>query len=141
MVGQAHQDGADLARRQRRDRRRIAEFDDLGRHTPDLGGDVVRQCLDVGRRTALPFVFVHLTLNICCAAQHRDGIVLLAAIYAANPSPGRRLRAWVHPAAASSQSRDRAAQKSPEKQPQENQAFGRFFSRARFGSSAGHCTM
>ena len=59
---QAHQDGADFAwgqRHLRRDRRRIAEFDDLSRQRPGIARSGRRQCLLLSRVIALPFEFVH----------------------------------------------------------------------------------
>ena len=61
---QAHQDGADFAWRQRRpwrDRRRVADSDDLSRHPRLVAGESFGQCLSVGR--AVPFELVHLMRN------------------------------------------------------------------------------
>ncbi len=63
---QAHQDGADFAWRQRRpwrDRRRVADSDDLSRHPRLAAGEGFGQCLLVGRATAVPFELVHLMRN------------------------------------------------------------------------------
>ena len=46
-------------RRAWRDRRRVADIDDLGRQFRQLAGDGFGQCLLVGRVTALPFELVH----------------------------------------------------------------------------------
>ncbi|WGR96282.1 hypothetical protein MTX20_23010 [Bradyrhizobium sp. ISRA435] len=60
---QADHDGADfvvIERGRRRDGRGLAEFNHLARKTRQLYGNVVGQCLLVGRKTALPFILVHL---------------------------------------------------------------------------------
>ena len=59
---QAHQDGTDFARRERdprRNRRRVADLDDLARYPRQLARDVLGQDLLVGRSRALPFKLVH----------------------------------------------------------------------------------
>jgi hypothetical protein len=59
---QAHQDGADFALGQRRlgrDRRCVADLDDLGRHVRQIAGDGIGQCFLVSRFTAVPFELVH----------------------------------------------------------------------------------
>jgi len=43
----------------RRDRRRIAKFDDLARQWRGIAGGGLGQCLDVSRVMALPFELVH----------------------------------------------------------------------------------
>jgi hypothetical protein len=80
---QAHQDGANLVRaqrRRRRDRRRIADIDDLGRNVRELAANIVWQCCLIGGLTALPLVLVHVGRNILlCGQGHRDGIALCTA--------------------------------------------------------------
>ncbi|MHC2463792.1 hypothetical protein ACVIHD_002804 [Bradyrhizobium embrapense] len=59
---QADHDGADFVRIERcrgRQRRRAVQFDHLAREVRQLCGNVVRQRLLVGRKTALPFILVH----------------------------------------------------------------------------------
>ncbi|OIQ70904.1 hypothetical protein GALL_474820 [mine drainage metagenome] len=59
---QAHQDGPDFTRRQRRawlNRRGVADVDDLRTHIRELARDCFGQCLLISRLTALPFELVH----------------------------------------------------------------------------------
>ena len=77
---QAHQDGANLVgaqRRRRRNRRRIADIDDLGRDARQLAADIVRQCRLVGRLAVLPLVLVHVRCNIVLRGRSgRDEIAI-----------------------------------------------------------------
>jgi hypothetical protein len=80
---QAHQDGADLVRAQRRrwrDRRRVADINDLGRDVREFAANIVWQCRLIGGLMALPLVLVHVGRNILLRGQsRRDGIALCAA--------------------------------------------------------------
>ena len=117
----------------RRERGRIADVDHLGRKARQFFGNIVRQCLDVGRVTALPFVFVHFRRKFRLRGATPRWIILWATIYAANRARGRRC---AHGCIPRGSPRDDVIAAI-----RQIQDFGGFFSRARFGSSAGHCTM
>ena len=75
---QADDDGADfilVQRRGRRERRRIADVDDLGRKVRNLFGDRVGQIVLVGRSTALPFEISHRNnVNLCARGTRGESL-------------------------------------------------------------------
>ena len=138
---QAHQDGADLAlgqRRRRRERRRIADIDDLGRDVRQLA----RRCRramsswSAGSRLCRSNLFMSDVIFLLRDAKPRDGIAICAAHLERQIRP--RGSGCAHGCIPRGHHRNRVIDQL---RSEFRQAFGRFFSRARFGNSAGHCTM